>query len=100
MEWVDLSNVECSMWDVGRSGEGRVGEEGRSWGSADHLKKKKNKVRAARSHSRRAGAEDWRSVGADRWIRDRRSRVLVRACEHMTPCLSDDEFGCVSYHCR
>src|SRR3712207_9171806 len=26
-----------------RSGEGRVGEEGRSLGSADHLKKKKNK---------------------------------------------------------
>src|SRR5256884_7813072 len=40
MEWVDLSNVECSMWDVGRSGERRVGEEGRSWGAADHLKKK------------------------------------------------------------
>src|SRR2546426_11963694 len=26
---------------VARSGEGRVGEEGRFWGSPDHLKKKK-----------------------------------------------------------
>src|SRR2546429_7468276 len=47
MEWVDLSNVECSMWDVGRSGEGRVGEEGRSWGAADHLKKKRLADRGA-----------------------------------------------------
>src|SRR2546428_10145405 len=29
---------------VGRSEEGRVGEEGRSWGAPDHLKKKKRTV--------------------------------------------------------
>src|SRR5256884_8573840 len=88
MEWVDLSNVECSMWDVGRSGESRVGEEGRSWGAADHLKKKKH----VNSCSRPCGPLPWLAmyIGpscADYSFVHLGVRTRAAACVHSFACL-------------
>src|SRR6201994_5152005 len=40
-----VADAAAAVDDDNRSGEGRVGEEGRSWGAPDYLKKKRNNKR-------------------------------------------------------